>query len=93
MFDDINHDILHLKLHAYGIRGSAALLIQSYLQPRSQSVCINFSLSPLDTITTGVTQGSTLGPLLFMLYIDIINIMTSAKIIAYADDMTSFYWY
>ena len=71
-FDTVNREILCDKLAYYGFRGISQLLIKSYLSNRQQYVSINgFESSNLD-INCGVPQGSTLGPLLFLLYINVI---------------------
>ena len=91
-FDTVNHDILLAKLHHYGIRGSAHNLIKSYLTDREQCVQLNDALSDMDTISHGVPQGSILGPLFFLLYIN--DIAQSSDILTFylfADDTAIFY--
>ena len=72
-FDTACHKILFSKLEHYGIRGPALVLISSYLNDTTQCVSINGRLSALSNISYGVTQGSTMGPLLFLIYINDIN--------------------
>lgn len=86
-FDMVDHDILLKKLYKYGIRGNALNWMQSYLQGRQQYVTIGGSVSTKMPIIYGVPQGSILGPLLFIIYInDLPNIYKLAKFILYADD-------
>lgn len=88
-FDCINHNILLSKLNHYGIRGHILKLIQSYLTNRFQCVTINNSNSNLALITSGIPQGSVLGPLLFNIFInDIVNATKISNFIIYADDVT-----
>jgi hypothetical protein len=68
-FDTIDHRILlHRLENWFGVSGSALRLLSSYLTGRSQSVIINGHCSPSEPLTTGVPQGSVLGPLLFTIY-------------------------
>lgn len=90
-FDSLNHHSLLLKLEHYGFRGVALALFRSYLDNREQCVLINECMSKFMKLTAGVPQGSTLGPLLFNLYVnDVVNITTEATFIIYADDTSIF---
>ena len=85
--DTLNHTILLNKLHHYGIRDGSLNLFKSYLQNRKQYVVINNAKSETLDITTGVPQGSILGPLLFIIYInDLPNASKIFHSIMYADD-------
>jgi len=90
-FDTIQHSILLDKIYHYGIRGLAHTWIKNYLSNRQQFVSTNGLNSSKQTIKFGVPQGSVLGPLLFLLYInDITNIDPSLKIKLFADDTNLF---
>lgn len=88
-FDRINHAILLKKLEHYGFRGEYLTLLESYLQFRCQAVVIDNEISDYKAVKLGVPQGSILGPLLFLLYInDLISIDDSCRFVIYADDTT-----
>ena len=91
-FDTIDHEILLKKLYFYGVRGTAYNWIESYLSSRFQYCCYNSVSSAKLPISCGVPQGSILGPLLFILYInDMANVSTLLKFIIFADDTNIFY--
>ena len=85
-FDTIHHETLLQKLDYYGIRGKANDWIRSYLSGREQYVEWNGKSSSKLPITTGVPQGSILGPLLFLIYINDLPAATTLKTVLYADD-------
>jgi exonuclease III len=91
-FDTVDHSILLNKLHHYGIRGLAHKWIESYLTDRYQYVCFDAVSSDRERITCGVPQGSILGPLLFLLYInDIAEVSNRLFAILFADDSNIFF--
>lgn len=86
-FDTINHDVMLTKLKHYGIRGLAHNWYNSYLSNRCQCTKFKNCTSQSKKIVCGVPQGSLLGPLLFILYInDIANVSNTPSYILYADD-------
>ena len=87
-FDVINHDIMLHKLSVYGIRGAALNWFKSYLSERKQYVRYNGYDSDYSLISHGVPQGSILGPLLFLIYVNDICINRNLNILSFADDTT-----
>ena len=91
-FDTVNHTILLKKLEHYGIRGIALEWFKSYLCNRKQFTVIGGTSSSVNCITCGVPQGSVLGPILFLLYInDFNNCSSILKFNIFADDSNLFH--
>ena len=86
-FDTLDHNILLHKLRYYGISGNSLKLIDDYLTNRKQLVEFNKITSNYENIKTGVPQGSILGPLLFIIYLnDLVNATQNFYPVIYADD-------
>ena len=91
-FDTVNHRILLSKLYLYGIRGVPHRWFESYLHNRKQYVKIESTKSDNENITCGIPQGSTLGPLLFLLYVnDLPNCTDKLSVRSFADDTNFFF--
>ena len=86
-FDTVNHQILLDKMHCYGVRDGELLFFRSYLQNRTQCCSVNGHILTLQKVTCGVPQGSILGKLLFIIYMnDLPAFVQEANITMYADD-------
>ena len=86
-FDTVDHNILLEKLDYYGIRGVAKDWFRSYLDNQKQYVTLNASNLSIKTTLTGMPQGSALGPLLFLIYInDLCKCVKYSETYHFADD-------
>ena len=85
-FDSVSHELLIHKLKSYNISDSMITWLSSFLNNRRQSVRINGSTSSWTSVTSWVPQGSILGPLMFLLFVNDIPQITSSNIILFADD-------
>jgi len=89
-FDTVNYNVLLKKLSLYGVRGIVLKWFSSYLSNRKQYTVLQNYESTLESVTCGVLQGSVLGPLLFLIYVnDIQYVVTNAKIKLFADGTSS----
>jgi hypothetical protein len=89
-FDLVNHKMLISKLQSYGIRGTALELMKSYLSERSQYTKVDCTKSDIKKIQCGVPQGSVLGPLFFLIFVNDMQYCTKAKLRLFADDTNIF---
>ena len=85
-FDKVPHKRLILKLNAVGIQGNACTWIREWLTCRKQKVLIRGETSKWSEVTSGVPQGSVLGPLLFLIYINDLDSGIVSKLVKFADN-------
>ena len=85
-FDSLDHQILINKLKKCGFQNAELNWFRNYLTNRLQYITYNNKSSSYKKITTGVPQGSILGPLLFLIYVNDLPLHTELNIIQYADD-------
>ena len=86
----MNHAKLILKLHNYGIRGRTLSWISAFLNGRSQTVVLEGDCSEEVPVTSGVPQGSVLGPILFLIYINDLPDKVKSQVRLFADDTTAY---
>ena len=85
-FNTGDHEILFKKMELYGIRGITLQLFNSYLSNRKMFTLVNGISSKMNDVTCGIPQGSTLGPLLFTLYVNNLPSVTKFNVKLFADD-------
>jgi len=85
-FNTVNHQILLNKLKTFGMNASSVSWFSSYLADRGQSVFLNGTFSDQMNVSCGVPQGSILGPLLFLVYMNDMPSSVKCKLFLYADD-------
>lgn len=93
-FDTVNHNVLLLKLLRYGFQGDVIKWFTSYILNRSQFVYFNNCMSNKAVMTCGVAQGSILGPLLFLIYLNDLAVASSSiSPFLFADDTNLFLYH
>jgi len=90
-FDKVPHRRLILKLQAHGFGGNVLRWIENWLCGRQQRVVLNGQYSDWKWVLSGVAQGSVLGPLLFVVYINDVDEQIASKILKFADDTKNYH--
>ena len=85
-FDSVPHRKLLLKIQGYGIKGKVLAWLQAFLTQRKQRVILNGSFSKWNNVVSGVPQGTILGPVLFLLFINDLESCVNSTIKLFADD-------
>ena len=89
--DAVSHQLLLIQLSAYGLSENTLLWVANFLCDRRQYVCIGAKSSSVMCVSSGVVQGSIIGPLLFVLFInDLADVVRAVSILLYADDLMLF---
>ena len=89
-FDTVPHKRLSVKMKAYGIEGKLLAWVEAFLTGREQMVRVNGELSTSKAVISGIPQGSVLGPLLFVIYINDLPEVVQSNILLFADDTKIF---
>ena len=93
LFDTANHHILIKKLNQYGVKGNNIRWFKSYLHNRKKYITLNNKCTAFENISCGDPQGSTLGPLLFLVYVnDLPNVSNLLEPIMFADETDPFFF-
>ena len=86
-FDSVPHAKLLYKLRKVGVGGIILKWLASFLTQREHCVRVNDAQTPYEVVESGIAQGTILGPIMFILYInDVVDLSLSSKVILYADD-------
>ena len=85
-FDKVSHEKLIYKLHNYGVKGKTLIWIKYFLDNRTQTVVVDGKQSHTAPVTSGVPQGSVLGPILFLAYINDLPDNITSQVRLFADD-------
>ena len=89
-FDKVPHQRLFLKLKAHGIGNDVTNWIEKWLTHRRQRAILDGEISNWKSVLSGVPQGSVLGPILFLIYINYLEDDISSKVLKFADDTKVF---